>query len=118
MISEELNIQAMRFQKSRSFALNGNLQQELATWYKAIKGTDLNSRCGTCIRNAMHDLLRWLQEEKNQEVKPAKIQFIGVKQYNYDSMSYNDLKALAQERGLKMGRAPKKDDLIKALSEC
>jgi hypothetical protein len=33
-------------------------------------------------------------------------------------MSYNDLKALAQERGLKMGRAPKKDDLIKALAEC
>lgn len=115
MISDDLYTQAMRYQKSRSFALNGNLQQELATWYKATKGTDLNKRCGTCIRNAMNDLLRWIQEEKNQEIKPAKIQFIGVKQYNYDTMSYNDLKALAQERGLKMGQAPKKADLIKAL---
>jgi len=115
MISEGLEIQAMRFQKSRSFALNENLKEDLAIWYRIQKGVELNKKCGTCIRNAMNDLLRYMQEERNREVKPAKIQFIGVKQYNYQEMKYNDLKALAQERGLDMGQAPKKVDLIKAL---
>lgn len=115
MISEELKQQALRYQKSRSFALNQQLKEDLSIWYKIHRDAVLNKNCGTCIRNAMNDLLRWLQEEKNEEIKPAKIQFIGVKQYNYQTMKYNDLKALAQERGLDMGQAPKKVDLIKAL---
>lgn len=115
MISEDLKAQAIRYQKTRSFGLNQILKEELAVWLKAYKGTTLNKGCGTCVRNAMNDLVYALQQEKAQELKPAKIQFIGVKQYNYQSMSYNDLKALAQERGLKMGQAPKKAELIKAL---
>lgn len=115
MISEDLKQQAIRYQKSRSFSLNQDLKEELVVWLKAYKGMTLNKGCGTCIRNAMNDLIYWMQTEKAQEIRPAKIQFIGVKQYNYQSMSYNDLKALAQERGLKMGQAPKKADLIKAL---
>jgi hypothetical protein len=115
MISNELQQQAERYTRSRSFALQGNLKDELATWYKINKNLVLNKNCGTCLRNAMRDLCSWLQSEKNQEVKPAKIQFIGVKEYNFDTMSYNDLKALAQNRGLAMGRAPKKTELIEAL---
>ena len=117
MISEELLTQVQRYQRSRSFALNEMMKEELAVWYKLQKQATLNKKCGTCIRNAMNDLVKWYQEDKAQEVKPAKIQFIGVKQERpLDKMSYNDLKALAQERGLKMGQAPKKAELIKALS--
>lgn len=116
MISEELMSQVMRYSKMRSFSLNENLKNELSKWYVEFRGTALNSKCGTCVRNAMRDLCREVEVIKSQEaIKPAKIQFIGVKQYNYDRMSYNEMKALAKDRGLILGAAPKKADLLKAL---
>jgi hypothetical protein len=115
MISNELMSQVQRFMKTRSFALNEELKEELAIWLKLNKGIVLNKRCGTCVRNAMRDLAAHVQENINAEIKPAKIQFIGTKQYNYESMSYNDMKALAKDRGLNLGAAPKKADLLNAL---
>lgn len=117
MISEELNIQVQRFQRSRSFALNENLKDELADWYKSVKGSTLNVRCGTCLRNAMNALATHMQEESNKVAKPAKIQFIGVKQYNYDAMSYNELKREAKKKGIKMEQAPTKQELLEALKK-
>jgi hypothetical protein len=38
MISEELMSQVQRYMKTRSFALNENLKEELAVWLKAYKG--------------------------------------------------------------------------------
>lgn len=116
MISEELRNQALRYQRSRSFALNSILKDELSIWLMSYKGTSLNKGCGTCIRNAMNDLLRWLQEEKNEESKPAKIHFVGIKQHNYESMTYNELKKEAKSRGIKMNQAPTKEKLIEALT--
>ena len=84
MISDELKTQVQRFQRTRSFALNENLKEELADWFRLTRQATLNVRCGTCLRNAMNDLAKSIQEESNKEIKPAKIQFIGVKQYNYD----------------------------------
>lgn len=115
MISDELMSQVQRYMKSRSFALNDELKEELSIWLKINKNVVLNKRCGTCLRNAMRDLSSHIQSNINTEIKPARIQFIGTKQYNYESMSYNDMKALAKDRGLNLGAAPKKDDLIKAL---
>lgn len=115
MISDELMSQVQRYMRSRSFALNENLKEELAVWLKAYKGIILNKKCGTCIRNAMRDLAAHIQQNLNTEIKPAKITFIGTKQYNYDTMSYNDMKALAKDRGLNLGAAPKKADLLNAL---
>jgi hypothetical protein len=105
MISNELMSQTQRFMKTRSFALNEELKEDIV----------LNKRCGTCLRNAMRDLAAHIQSNINTEIKPAKIQFIGTKQYNYESMSYNDMKALAKDRGLNLGAAPKKADLLNAL---
>lgn len=116
MISEDLKQQAIRYQKSRSFALNNMLKKELSSWLLSYKGTVLNEKCGTCVRNAMNDLVYAMQEEKAQEIKPAKIQFIGVKQYDFESMSYNDLKKEAKSRGIKMDQAPTKENLITALT--
>ena len=115
MISEELMSQVQRYMKTRSFALNENLKEELAIWLKAYKGIILNKKCGTCLRNAMRDLCGHVQQNLNTEIKPAKITFIGTKQYNYDTMSYNDMKALAKDRGLNLGASPKKADLLNAL---
>ena len=115
MISDELMSQAQRYMKTRSFALNEPIKEELAVWYKINKSAVLNKKCGTCLRNAMRDLCAHIQENLNTEIKPAKITFIGTKQYNYDTMSYNDMKALAKDRGLNLGAAPKKADLLNAL---
>jgi hypothetical protein len=115
MISEELMSQVQRYMKTRSFALNENLKEELAVWLKAYKGIILNKKCGTCLRNGMRDVSAHMQQNLNTEIKPAKITFIGTKQYNYDTMSYNDMKALAKDRGLNLGAAPKKADLLNAL---
>jgi hypothetical protein len=115
MISDELKTQVQRFQRTRSFALNENLKEELADWFRLTRKTTLNVRCGTCLRNAMNDLAKSIQEESNKEIKPAKIQFIGVKQYNYDGMSYNELKREAKKKGIKMEQAPTKQELLEAL---
>ena len=115
MISEELKTQAERYQRSRSFALNDRLKADLSVWYTQHKAAKLNTGCSTCIRNAMRDLCHYIQDLKANEEKPAKIQFIGVKQYNYDALSYNQLKAAAKEKGLDLGQAPKKSELLIAL---
>jgi hypothetical protein len=115
MISEELMSQVQRYMKTRSFALTEPMKEELAYMVQGEQVYCLNKKCGTCLRNAMRDLCGHVQQNLNTEIKPAKITFIGTKQYNYDTMSYNDMKALAKDRGLNLGAAPKKADLLNAL---
>ena len=105
--------QVDRYNLTRSFACNKPLLDELAQFDKAINGLTLNQSCSTCVRNAMRRLCAYLAEST---AKP-KISFIGVKQSapDYASMSYNQLKRAAKNKGIKLD-TPTKAELIKALS--
>jgi hypothetical protein len=53
--------------------MDSQLKNELALILFQIKGTRLNKSCGTCIRNAMQDLINFIQNE----VKLT--EFIGIR---------------------------------------
>ena len=75
--SEELQQQAERFSKTRSFALTSETKKELGTWYKAAGYGKLNVGCSTCVRNAMGKLVQSISQ--GEHIKP-RIHFIGIKQ--------------------------------------
>ena len=99
-ISVELREQAERFYKTRSFNLSHRLKQELADWLKATLDKKLNIKCGTCIRNAMNDLISYLYVEQPAIKAKPQITFIGVKQKRLDEMSYRELKDIAKAKGI------------------
>lgn len=72
-LSNELQSQVTRFSKTRSCSMDSQLKNELALLLFQIKGTRLNKSCGTCIRNAMQDLINFMQNE----VKLT--EFIGIR---------------------------------------
>jgi hypothetical protein len=72
-LSKELQAQMDRFKKTRSCSLGSELKNELAILLFDIKGTRLNKSCGTCIRNAMQDVLNFISHEVRIE------EFIGVR---------------------------------------
>lgn len=99
-ISVELKAQLDRFSRTRSFNINHKLKQELADWYQTTLKKTLNIKCGTCIRNAMNDLLgHSIGSDPAIKAKPQ-ITFIGVKQKQLDDMTYRELKDLAKARGI------------------
>ena len=73
ILSNELQSQVTRFSKTRSCSMDSQLKNELAILLFEIKGTRLNKSCGTCIRNAMQDLINFIQNE----VKLT--EFIGIR---------------------------------------
>ena len=113
-ISNELQTQVDRYIKTRSFALDNVLKRELAQWYKFAGYSTLNIGCATCIRNGMQKLSNYYLTE--MAPKSPKIHFIGVKQESITTMTFNQLKAEAKRRGIKMPSTSTKQDLIKVLS--
>ena len=73
ILSTELNAQVSRFKKTRSCSLTSELKNELAIILFEIKGIRLNKSCGTCVRNAMQDVINFIQNE----VKLT--EFIGIR---------------------------------------
>jgi hypothetical protein len=76
--------------------MDSQLKNELALLLFQIKGTRLNKSCGTCIRNAMQDLINYLQNTQKT------VAFVGIKQVppvNFDNMTYKELKELAGVKG-------------------
>ena len=73
ILSNELQSQVTRFSKTRSCSMDSQLKNELAILLFQIKGTRLNKSCGTCIRNAMQDLINYIANE----VKLT--EFIGIR---------------------------------------
>ena len=71
--SKELQAQMDRFKKTRSCSLGSELKNELAILLFDINGKRLNKSCGTCIRNAMQDVLNFISHEVRIE------EFIGVR---------------------------------------
>jgi hypothetical protein len=101
-ISEDLKQQVERYERTRSFNLNNVLKFELAAWYRDTQGKTLNISCGTCIRNAMRDLVA----AGNQSTQPAirRVPFKGIveeKPKNIAEMTYKELRAMAKEQGIK-----------------
>lgn len=113
-ISNQLQSQAERYSRTRSFALDSPLKRELAEWYKYSGYGRLNVGCATCIRNAMQKLTNYFLTE--MAPKSPKIHFIGIKQESITSMTFNQLKAEAKRRGINMPNTSTKQDLIQALS--
>ncbi len=102
-ISEDLKQQVERYERTRSFNLNNVLKFELAAWYRDTQGKTLNISCGTCIRNAMRDIVSAMHTKPKQ---PAiiKIPFKGIvqpKPKTIAEMSYKELRAMAKEQGIK-----------------
>ena len=99
ILSSELNAQLERFSKTRSCSLASELKNELAMVLFDINGKRLNKSCGTCVRNAMQDVLNFI----SREVKFT--QFVGIKQeapiktVDLDAMTYKELKAYAGVKG-------------------
>lgn len=73
ILSKELQAQVNRFQRTRSCSLNSELKNELAKHLLDIKGIRLNKSCGTCIRNAMQDIINFISKEVR--IEP----FIGIR---------------------------------------
>ena len=73
ILSPELNAQMERFSKTRSCSLGSELKNELALVLFETNGKRLNKSCGTCIRNAMQDVLNFISHEVRLE------SFIGVR---------------------------------------
>lgn len=94
ILSPELNAQLERFSKTRSCSLGSELKNELALVLFETNGKRLNKSCGTCIRNAMQDILNFIQ----QEVKLAN--FIGVRHERANAVHPDkpDEKQLQQEK--------------------
>jgi hypothetical protein len=114
ILSKELQAQVTRFSKTRSCSLNSELKTELAKHLLDIKVLRLNKSCGTCIRNAMQDVINFIQNEVRIE------RFIGIRheeanddkdtvtdtskhaaefKAQLDKMSYKELKAFAGVKG-------------------
>jgi hypothetical protein len=99
ILSTELNAQVNRFKKTRSCSLTSDLKNELAIILFEIKGIRLNKACGTCVRNAMQDVINFIANEVRIE------RFVGIKQeapsadVDLDSMSYKELKEYAGVKG-------------------
>lgn len=113
-ISDNLRAQAERYYRTQSFNLSNQDKQELATWYKSKFDKKLNIKCGTCIRNAMRDLVADIYtQEPAIKLKPN-ITFIGVKQRTLEEMSYRELKDMAKAQGI-IGNL-KREKLIEELT--
>lgn len=120
VLSNELQSQVTRFSKTRSCSMDSQLKNELALLLFQIKGTRLNKSCGTCIRNAMQDLINFIQNEvkltefigirherangitnasvKGDEPKDDRREAAALKS-QLDRMSYKELKAYAGVKG-------------------
>jgi hypothetical protein len=113
-LSKELQAQMDRFKKTRSCSLGSELKNELAILLFDIKGTRLNKSCGTCIRNAMQDVLNFISSEvrivpfigiRHQEANDDKDTVTNTSKeaanliQTLDKMSYKELKAYAGVKG-------------------
>lgn len=96
ILSPELNAQLERFGKTRSCSLGSELKNELALVLFETNGKRLNKSCGTCVRNAMQDVLNFISHEVRLE------SFIGVRHERANAVRPEtpDREQMAKEREL------------------
>jgi len=115
-ISEGLQGQLDRMKKSGSFSVNVLQKQELTELIERIGGRPYtNHRCGTCTRDAMHQLNAFLQQKKTTPVLQVNTVKMTMDK-KPEEMSYQELKKTCKEKGIKAGRVGKKE-LIKLLND-
>lgn len=113
-LSTELQAQVNRFSRTRSCSLNSELKNELAVILFDIKGVRLNKSCGTCVRNAMQDVINFIQNEvkisrfvgiRHEEANDTKDTVTDTRQdalklkEQLDKMTYKELKEYAGVKG-------------------
>ena len=102
-ISKDLQQQVERYGRTSSFNLNNVTKNELAAWYKDTQNKTLNISCGTCLRNAMRDIVAWFKRT-SKEPAIRRVPFKGIvqdKPKTISEMSYKELRAMAKDKGIK-----------------
>lgn len=117
-VSKEIIDQAYRLASIGAAKLNYAQKVELSKHLETVEGSRPydNLSCDTCLRDALYQLHAICERNKKEPVlfkKPPTL-FKGVKEYNYESMKYSELKKLCKEKGIKAGRVSK-DELINLL---
>ena len=108
--SKELQGQLDRLKNTGAFTVSIILKHELAKLVKEYGYNELlNLDCGTCVRQAMHNVNSYLNQ---LNAKPV-LSFKGVK--NVTEMNYQELRKAVKAKGIKTGANPTKSELIKLL---
>jgi len=95
-VSEGLQLQMDRLQKSGSFSVNDKQKKELQRILVSLGYTAYNNfRCGVCTRDAMNWLLAFQMRFKDT----PKLQMNMVK--SLDELTWHELKAHAKAKGVK-----------------
>lgn len=109
-ISPQLQSQIERLKNTGAFGLSKPQKEELRELTKQIGCTELKQLdCGTCLRDAMYNVIRFL----DQKTTRPKLQMKMVK--TPDEMTYQELRAEAKRKGIKLGSNPTKQQLKDAL---
>lgn len=110
-ISNELEGQLKRLADQGAFALSHPMKIELKEYAELIGAMPLtNLDCPTCIRNTMHSVNAIRKQKSSTPVLQMKMV------NNLNEKKYSELKKLAKEMGLSVGRVSK-DELIKAIED-
>lgn len=113
--SKELQGQLTKLQNIGSFNLSMTLKTELQELLKDSSLPELtNLSCGTCLRKSMYDLIRLNKQQDSTPVLSIKKPITFEKKPN--EMSYKELRAACKAKGIKTGRNPNANQLIKLLS--
>lgn len=112
-MTEGLKAQLDRFQKVRAAKLSYPQKRELAALTKEYGLRELqNLECGTCVRNAMDDVIAYLHKDKQAPVL-QKVTLKMVKEPK--DMKFHELRKYLSDKGIKFKRTDKKADLIKLI---
>ena len=109
--SKELKGQMTRLGKTGSFRLSMTLKEELRNLTVEYGVRELvNLSCGSCLRMAMHDVKSYLDRLDSKPVLSMTME------KKPTEMSYHELRRHAKAKGIKTGKNPTKNELIKLLS--
>ena len=110
-ISKGLQQQIDRLINVGAFVLNHQQKEELRNLVNDAGLPEYtNLSCGSCTRTAMHNLNAFLKQKESKPVLSVKM----VKKPT--EMSYKELRKACKSKGIKTGKNPTKQQLIKLLS--
>lgn len=115
-MTEGLKAKLDRFQKIRAAVLNRKEKMELAKLTVDYGVRPLvNLDCSICVRNAMDDVLNYLNRQKETPKLQLSKNLKMVKEPK--DMKFHELKAYLKDKGIPFKRTDKKADLIRLANE-